>query len=187
MRMMIAVGAALLALAGPAWAQHQHERGMEGRESAPGRPALTQPGQGGFAAIQEIVDALASDPTTDWTRVNIDQLREHLIDMDEVALRAEIQREEIEGGLRFRVTGAGRTRAAIQRMVMAHVRSMGDAPHWTMTADEIAQGVLVTVRPKGEGDLVRIRALGLIGMMAEGAHHQTHHGFLATGVAPPGH
>jgi len=44
-------------------------------------------------------------------------LRQHLIDMDEVTMRATVQKEPIENGLRIRVTGAGRTLEAIQRMV----------------------------------------------------------------------
>ena len=31
---------------------------------------------------------LEADPTTDWSKVNIGALREHLIDMDEVTMRA---------------------------------------------------------------------------------------------------
>src|SRR5665213_2414926 len=44
----------------------------------------TQPGQSAFAAIQEIVAILEADPKTDWSRVNIEALRQHLIDMDNV-------------------------------------------------------------------------------------------------------
>jgi hypothetical protein len=31
---------------------------------------------------------LEADPKTDWSKVNISALREHLIDMDEVTMRA---------------------------------------------------------------------------------------------------
>ena len=45
------------------------------------------PGQEAFGTIQEIVRILESDPATDWSKVNIGALREHLIDMDEVTMR----------------------------------------------------------------------------------------------------
>ena len=44
----------------------------------------TMPGQEAFGTIQEIVRMLEADPATDWSKVNIGALREHLIDMDEV-------------------------------------------------------------------------------------------------------
>ena len=48
----------------------------------------TMPGQDAFGAIQEVVQILDADPTTDWSKVNISALREHLIDMNEVTLHA---------------------------------------------------------------------------------------------------
>jgi len=41
-----------------------------------------------FGAIQEIVRMLEADPATDWAKANIGALREHLIDMDEITMRA---------------------------------------------------------------------------------------------------
>lgn len=52
----------------------------------PGQP--TSPGQDAFGAIQEIVSILDLDPNTDWSKVDIAALREHLIDMNEVTLHA---------------------------------------------------------------------------------------------------
>lgn len=163
--------------------------------AAPGmdRPAmghsqhLSQPGQSAFGAIQEVVERLEADPNTDWSHVSIDALREHLIDMDEVTLHASIQVQPFAGGMRYSVSGEGRTRDAIQRMVIGHAQSMGDATHWTMTAQSAPAGAVVTVIAKQPSDLPRIRALGLLGMMSDGAHHQVHHWLLATGQAPMAH
>ena len=63
---------------------HPGMMGMQGGLS--GQPTL--PGQDAFGAIQEVVQILESDPTTDWSKVNIAALREHLIDMNEVTLHA---------------------------------------------------------------------------------------------------
>jgi hypothetical protein len=180
-RTMAAGAAALLMLgAGYAMAQSERHEGMVMSSASP----LTEPGQAAFGAIHEVVERLDADPNTDWSKINIDKLREHLVDMDEVTLHAQLAYADIPGGEQIRVTGSGRTLEAIQRMVIGHATSMGDAEHWTMTAASSSDGAVVTVRPKSAGDMARIHALGLLGMMAEGSHHQTHHWFLATGVAP---
>lgn len=171
----VLVALALMACAGVAAAQDHSMDGMS--MSTP----LHEPGQAAFAAIQEAVTQLEADPDTDWSRVNIEDLRQHLIDMNEVTLHATIRATPISGGERYIVTGAGRTLQAIQSMVIGHASSMGDAERWTMTAASAPSGAVVTVMAKQPSDLLRIHALGLVGMMAEGAHHQAHHWVLARG------
>jgi hypothetical protein len=172
----LAVSLTVLALAAPALAQdHSHAA-----HAAP----LNEPGQGAFAAIQEVVARLGADPATDWSRVDVEGLRQHLVDMDEVTMRADIRAEPVEGGARFHVAGAGRTREAIQRMVMAHARAAGENEHWRLTAQLSESGAVVTAIGRAAADTQRIRALGLIGIMAEGAHHQPHHWAMASGANP---
>lgn len=62
-----------------------HMPGMQGAVGS----LQTQPGQDAFGAVQEIVALLEADPATDWSKVNLDALRVHLIDMNEVALHAD--------------------------------------------------------------------------------------------------
>lgn len=172
----------VVALAQPAMTGH--DTGKD--HAAMADHGLTQPGESAFGAIQEVVERLEANPNTDWSHVNVTALREHLIDMDEVTLHAAIQERPLPDGMRYIVTGAGRTREAIQHMIIGHAQSMGDAPHWTMTAEPSVGGAIVTVTAKQPSDLPEIRALGLLGMMADGAHHQVHHWFLATGEGPMG-
>src|SRR4051794_4975790 len=75
----------------------------------------TEPGQSAFAAIQEIVQILEADPATDWRTVNVEALRQHLIDMDNVTMRADVKNEPVEGGMNFIVSGTGPVRDSIQR------------------------------------------------------------------------
>ncbi|MFI5002553.1 MAG: hypothetical protein ACHQK9_21925, partial [Reyranellales bacterium] len=86
MRRSILLLAAALALgASAAHSQqmdHSHMAGMSGAAA----PAL--PGQDAFGAIQEIVRLLEADPKTDWSKVDLEGLRQHLIDMNEVTLKA---------------------------------------------------------------------------------------------------
>ena len=94
--------------------------GMHGQRS--GLP--TMPGQDAFGAIQEVVQMLEADPATDWSKVNIAALREHLIDMNEVTLHAAANERMLDNGIEIAVTGEGRTLAAIKRMVPAHVHEL---------------------------------------------------------------
>ena len=100
----------------------------------------TQPGQAAFGAIQEIVGKLQADPQTDWSKVDVDALRQHLIDMDEVTMRAAAQKEPIDNGLRIKVTGSARTLEAIQRMVPEHARDI-DGDGWTVRTSTLPNGV----------------------------------------------
>ncbi|MEJ2433545.1 MAG: hypothetical protein P8Y53_10420 [Pseudolabrys sp.] len=166
-----------------------HSMGMHGgfaphaamNVAQPGATAMpTMPGQEAFGTIQEIVRILEADPSTDWSKVDIAALREHLIDMDEVTMHAAAQARMIDGGIEFTVTGAGRALPAIKRMVPAHaavLRSLG----WKTATEELPDGVRLTVMASEAEPLVKLKALGFIGIMAQGAHHQRHHLMMAKG------
>ena len=141
-------------------------------------------GQAAFAAIHEIVDMLAADPNTDWSKVNIEALRQHLIDMDNVTLRASVTAEDLAGGVRFLATGEDATVGSIRRMVAAHARTMNGVGGWSYTAGEIPNGAALTVSVADRSDLVKVKALGFIGVLALGSHHQAHHLMIATGQNP---
>ena len=134
-----------------------------------------------IAAIQEIVRLLDSDPRTDWSRVDIDRLRDHLVDMDEVVMRAHAELVPFEGGIRIVVTGTGSTLDAIQRMIPAHAAMMNGYHDWRTETAQRADGVLWTVITSSESERTRIRALGLFGLLALGAHHTAHHWEMARG------
>ena len=107
---MLRAAAVVLAVLCPAYACAQssphHHNAPTPRAHATVAP--TQPGQGAFAAIQEIVDILEADPRTDWSKVDIGALRQHLEDMDNVTLHAQVRSTPIGGGLtRATLTGAG--------------------------------------------------------------------------------
>jgi hypothetical protein len=98
----------------------EHAQHMHGNEAI----VPTMPGQQVFGTIQEIVRILEADPATDWSKVNISALREHLIDMDEVTVRANAREQQVDKGLEISVTGEGRTLSAIKRMVPAHAHEL---------------------------------------------------------------
>jgi len=121
----------------------------------------TQAGQSAFAAIEEIVLALDADPNTDWSKVDISGLREHLVDMELVFTDATVDTTEVENGFRFLVTGMGKTKAAIQRMVFAHSGIMDGAGDWSFSPEEHEAGVVLTVTTAAD-DMAKLRAFGFL-------------------------
>jgi hypothetical protein len=144
----------------------------------------TQTGQSAFAAIEEIVALLEQDPKTDWSKVNIEALRQHLIDMDNVTLGASAVAEPTDGGIRYRVTGTGAVAGSIQRMLTAHARMMDGANGFALRAELVPDGALLSVTTSQPQLLPKLRALGFIGLMTSGMHHQMHHWKIASGENP---
>lgn len=143
-------------------------------------PATT--GQSAFAVIRDVVNTLQADPETDWSRINIEALRQHLVDMDRVTLYAEAEASEVEGGARYRVTGGDeRTVAAIQRMVPTHALQIERELDWDTSTDTLRDGVELTVTATAEEQTAMIRGLGFMGFMVQGEHHADHHLMMAGG------
>jgi hypothetical protein len=158
----------------------QHHMMMQDQS---GVVASTMPGQDAFGAIQEIVRMLEADPNTDWSKVNLEALRQHLIDMNDVTLKAEAVAKPVDGGIEVTVTGAGRTAQAIQRMVPAHAHEI-EQSHlngWSAKTEPLPDGVVLTVTSSDPQQVQRIRGLGFIGVMVSGSHHQAHHLAMAKG------
>ncbi len=152
---------------------------MQGAQAGvAGAPTLS--GQDAFGAIQEIVQILQADPNTDWSKVNIEALRQHLIDMNEVTLHAVATQRDIENGIEIKVTGDGRTLEAIKRMVPAHVNELREIG-WSAKSDVLPDGVTLTVTARDSQPLTKLKALGFMGIMVQGSHHQPHHLMMARG------
>lgn len=145
------------------------------------------PGQDAFGAIQEIVARLDADPETDWSKVNLEALRQHLIDMNEVTLRADAVSKPIDGGLEIAITGSGRTLDAIQSMVPAHAREINGLNGWSAKTEPMANGVLLIVTAQDAKEVAHIRGLGFIGILVSGSHHRVHHLAMAKGQLAHGH
>jgi hypothetical protein len=164
-------------LAGHATSQMDHNSHLTGATLP------TLPGQDAFGAIQEIVAILEADPNTDWEKVNLAALREHLIDMNEVTLNAAVDEQPINGGLAMTVTGSGRTADSIRRMLSAHAPELDRIEGWSATTSPLPNGVRFTVTNTAPGQAIRIRQLGLMGLLVTTSHHQAHHLAIAKGEA----
>jgi hypothetical protein len=148
----------------------------------------TQAGQAAYGAIAEIVGMLEADSTTDWSRVNIEALRQHLIDMDAVTLRAVVVQRSVPGGIEADVSGSGATVGSIRRMLLAHGPMLDASPEYRVRVEETPAGVHLAVVAENLDDsrlVARIRGLGVAGLLTVGAHHAPHHLALARGAADP--
>lgn len=142
----------------------------------------TEQGQSAFAAIAEIVTILENDPKTDWSKVNINALREHLVDMDALTLNASVSIEKDATSITFNSVGTGTTLRAIQKMVPAHARELDKMDDWSAKGEKTETGAILEVTPSDASQLARIEALGFFGLLATGGHHQPHHLGMASGT-----
>lgn len=162
-------------------AQHGHHAGHAQHAGSAAQPVPTMPGQDAFGAIQEIVRILEADPNTDWDRINLAALREHLVDMNEVTLKAVAVERRVDNGLQVDVTGTARTLEAIKRMIPAHGQELNQLHNWRAATEALPNGVRLTVTSSERAEIAHIRGLGFIGLMVSGSHHQPHHLMMAKG------
>ncbi|MCI2401026.1 hypothetical protein [Aliiroseovarius subalbicans] len=173
---MIRLVLIVLLASSTATAQHNsHDHSAGGQSMA----VPEEPGQGAFASIAEIVALLRADSDTNWSRVDIAGLRQHLIDMDNLITHAEATVEQVPHGVMFRVGLTGPGGEAVRRMVPAHAPALAIETGWSSVAAIGRHEVTWTVTSSDEVDV--IRALGFVGLMAVGGHHQAHHLGMATG------
>ncbi len=144
-------------------------------------PAPREPGQSAYAALSEAVRIMIADPQTDWERADVDMLRRHLVDMDNVTLRSDVAATRLANGARFRVTGQGPIVGSIQRMTRSHFAESDFGKGWKMSVQPTAAGADVTVLGSTDADAAEINGLGFFGILTMGAHHQPHHLMMARG------
>jgi hypothetical protein len=172
--------APLFAQSSPPGDAHQHHHTM------PAATPLTAPGNEAFAAIQEVVVKLLADPKTDWSRVNLEALRQHLVDMHNFTLNVEVTAQKpIDGGIEFTVKPTTPAAAAsLDRLFSAHPAILKQESGWEMTTTKNKDNYTARVTSAKPEDAAKIRGLGYIGMIAFGEHHQAHHWQMAIGSQP---
>jgi hypothetical protein len=140
----------------------------------------TMPWQEAFGTIQEIINILVSDPKTNWKSVNIDALREHLIDMDQLTMYSKVERENIDNWLKMIVTWTGRTLDAINRMVTTHKSmTLDNVKNWNVDLKKLNNWVILTVISDNTNEVDKIRGLWFIWIMAIWSQHPVHHLMMA--------
>jgi len=140
----------------------------------------TMPGQDAFGAIGEIVELLNNNPDTAWSKVNINALKEHLMDMDLLTTKTNVKETVVNNGMVFEVTSnEKRVVDAIKRMVPTHADMILNTI-WETKISNLDNGIILQVTDNK--DFIKIQHLGFYGIMAYGGnHHQIHHMALAKG------
>jgi hypothetical protein len=182
--------AAVLVAVAPAALVAQDRSTHAGHSGWATASAGAEVGQAAFAAIAEVVRMLDADPTTDWSRVDIEALRRHLVSMDRVLLESRVRQRAIPGGLVIEVTGAGEVEASVREMLPAHAETLAAEMDADVVPTPIAGGIRLTITVRTPGDaraIARMRGLGFAGLLVIGSHHAPHHLALARGDAAMGH
>jgi len=158
---------------------HEHKTEASGR-------MLTEAGNDAFGTIQEVIAKLNSDPNTDWNNVNIEALRQHLLDMHDMTLNVEvISQKPISNGLEAIVRPTtDRAVFALERVFKAHPAQLKRETGWDMQVVKNSGQYTLTITSENQKDTGKIRGLGYIGLMAYGNHHQPHHWAIVVGKNP---
>lgn len=168
-------------------AQAPHDMHVAADSSAhSGDLPLQAPGQSIFGTVQEAIRTLEADSTTDWSEVDVAALHRHLKDMQRVALDVTVETQEsIENGIRLRVRPETKSaRRSLERVLDAHPHMLKQEAGWTMDVEEDSGAYVLHTTTKDEADVEKIRALGYMGLLAYGQHHQRHHWHLVRGQQP---
>lgn len=144
---------------------------------------LSMPGNDIFGTIQEVVQKLENDPNTDWSKVDLEALRQHLLDMKAFTEEVKVvSQTPIENGLAVKITPeTKRASEALERLFKMHPQMLEQEKGWEMQTKPEGEDYLITVTTNNSSEVEKLRGLGYIGILAEGAHHQAHHWMIATG------
>lgn len=169
-------------------AEHSEHSAMmhhEHQMSATNAP-LTEAGNDAFGTIQEVIKKLNADPDTDWKQVNIEALRQHLLDMNDMTLNVEvISQKPVHNGLQAIIKPTtARAALALSRVFKAHPAQLNRETGWRMKVVKQNDRYILTTTSANPEEVDKIRGLGYIGLMAYGNHHQFHHWAMATGKNP---
>jgi len=150
------------------------------------KTVLTEAGNDAFGTIQEVIKKLEETPDTDWSKVNIEALRVHLLDMQDMTLNIEVlSQKNITNGAEATVKATTpRAYKALKRVFMAHPSQLKSETGWDMNIKEREKNFIITTTTSNKSEINKIRGLGYIGLMAYGPHHQQHHWMMANGQEP---
>lgn len=152
----------------------------------PSSTPLKEAGNAIFGTIQETIKMLDADPNTNWEKVDIEGLRQHLIDMENFTSGVDVLSEKkIEKGAEIIVRAKSEeAHHSLDRALKAHPSMMESETGWTMGVKQNKERFTLTIETQKPEEVARLRALGYIGVMALGDHHQIHHWMMASGSNP---
>lgn len=152
-------------------------------DAAPSRGSQpTEGGQAQFSAIIEIVSLLEANEETDWSSVDIDGLRSHLLDMDRLIRDTNAKTTTIsDTQIQFTVMGSAESIPSIHRMAATHSKFIEQSRGWKISSDLNEKGATIQITVVEPETMTRLNALGFYGFMSLDSHHQAHHYQMAMG------
>ena len=150
--------------------------------------ALKEAGNDIFSTIQEVIDKLNNDPDTDWGKVDIEALRQHLLDMNDMATNVEIiNQKPLNNGLEVVVQAlTARAETTLAKVFNVHPVYLKRETGWNMLVVRNNKQFIVSTTTQDPKQVKKIIALSYIGLMAYGNHHQPHHWGISTSQNPHG-
>jgi hypothetical protein len=186
----LSLSIAAMTIVMPMASAHTHHANMNhaammGHNTAPTQVVLTESGTDPFATLQEVIAALESNTRTNWEKVNIEALRLHLVEMQDMTINVDVKQQHIDNG--FQAVVSPTTSNAVKsltRVLSGHPAQMKAETGWDMQVQINNSVFTLTVTTDNAKDVAKIRGLGYIGVMAYGNHHQPHHWAMASGDNP---
>ncbi len=179
-------------------AEHMKQMGKMDKPITPMNPTpktipssaipLKEAGNAIFGTIQEVISKLDADPNTDWEKVDIEGLRQHLIDMENFTSGVDVlSQKNIEKGAEIVIRAKSEAaHHSLTRALKAHPSMMESETGWTMDVKQNKERFTLKIETKKQEEVARLRGLGYIGAMSLGNHHQVHHWMMASGSNPHG-
>ena len=162
--------------------QHSGHAQQGSQSAAP----LTEAGNDAYGTLQEALQKLLADPKTDWSKVNMEALRQHLVDMNNFTANVDIARQTpVKNGVEvILVPHNKRVVESLKRMFAAHPQQLKNETGWDMKIIDLSGSYKISITTKNLNEVKKIQGLGYIGIMAWGNHHQAHHWMMAKGGNP---
>jgi len=147
---------------------------------------LTETGNAIFATLQEVVNQMLLDDDTEWEKVDLESLRQHLIDMENFTVNVQvISKTNIEQGVQIIIEPSTiQAAGSLDRALSAHPAMLEQETGWRMISEKSGNNYRLEITSTNPEDVIKIRALGYIGIMTMGSHHQPHHWAMASGNNP---
>ncbi len=138
--------------------------GITAKAMAQHSTPLTMPGNEIFGTIQEVVQKLEADPKTDWSKVDLEALRQHLLDMKAFTEEVDvISKRPITNGVKIEVRPqTKRAVIALKHLFSMHPAMLKMEKGWDMEATQNGDQWTITCTTRESAEVEKIRALGYI-------------------------
>lgn len=188
MRFITSFFVILLMLATTVYAENakSHSTRHEMHSSSVSSAPLKEAGNDAFGTIQEVIRKLNHDPKVDWSKVNLEALRRHLVDMNDMTLNVEVlSQQPLDKGVKLLMRASTlKSESALDRVFSVHPAQLKRETGWEMSVQKKEKIYTLTITTEKPDEVNKIKGLGYIGIMASGSHHQAHHWMMAKGENP---